>query len=101
LDRSEMLRRLQAGEDALEISIQKWQDIVDEKGIDEQADNCALCEQEHGGVCGGCPVKQKTGKTDCRNSPYTKYCFAIKEFGKLRWAKKELEFLKSLRKKEA
>jgi len=101
LNRFEMLRRLQAGEDALELSIQKWQDIVNGKGDDAAYLNCALCKREHGEVCGGCPVKQKTGKTDCRNSPYIGYCRAEKKLVKLRWAKKELEFLKSLRKKEA
>ena len=104
MNRAEMLRRLKMGEDPLEVSIQKWQDIVDGKGIEEYRDNCALCEvhrtsweeelkQSDSVACGKCPVKLKTGKPFCRKSPWTETASVSKSSAKL-----VLDFLKSLRK---
>jgi len=104
MNRKEMLKKLRHGEDPLEVTIQKWQDIVDGKGIDEYRDNCALCEvhrqsweeerkQSTSVACGKCPVKLKTGQPFCRKSPWTQTVSTSKSSAKL-----VLDFLKSLRK---
>jgi len=60
MNREDMLRRLGEGEDALELSIEKWQDIVDGKGVDNGHYNCALCRTYDVAntktKCGGCPL---------------------------------------------
>ena len=92
MDRKEMLKRLRRGEDPLEVSIQKWQDIVDGKGEDLGEENCALCKAYPRKNCKGCPVAEKTGLLGCEGTPF---CMSgsIEEI-----ALAELEFLKSLRK---
>ena len=64
---------------ANELSIKKWQNIADGNGIDMGVSNCALCKEffyakYDGTRCGGCPVKARTGKTACRNTPYVEWC---------------------------
>lgn len=101
LNRKEMLARLEKGEDALELSIEKWQDIVDGKGEDLLSQNCALCEIDGMQTdknpdldeCRSCIIFKKTGKSNCLGTPY----YDIKD--EKERALKELEFLKSLRKK--
>ncbi len=95
MDRTEMLKRLGKGEDPLELSIEKWQDIVDGKGENNGGVNCALCELHLFLDCKGCPIFLKTGLTSCGGTPYTWFIHPSKEA-----AIAELEFLKSLRKKE-
>ena len=105
MNRTEMLRRLKNGEDPLEVAIQKWQDIVDGKGEADGYGNCALCEVNHDSIhacpnlCPKCPVSQ-AGYDNCIGTPYCDYMKTERRTRK-RFAKKELEFLKSLRKKEA
>jgi len=98
MDREEMLKRLKKGEDPLELSIEKWQDIVDGKGGDDGPKNCALCEVYV--WCHGCPVSEKTGSSSCDDTPYNQYSHAShgtpKEHLKT-LAKKEVKFLKSLK----
>ena len=96
MNRTEMLRRLKAGEDPLELSIEKWQDIVDGKGRNNGSENCALCQMFS---CRVCPIKKKTGFA-CSGTPYFHFGHSHTKLDRLHWAKKELEFLKSLRKKE-
>ena len=100
MDRKEMLARLKKGEDPLELSIEKWKDIVEGKGEDVATLNCALCEVHKD--CKTCPIFEKSNEHDCHNTPYVTYQMAIatnknEKVVKAR-AKKELEFLKSLRK---
>ena len=101
----EMQQRLKAGEDALELSIEKWQDIANGTGPDLAIANCALCsvyyETTRRGCqhCGKCPVSLVTHKLYCENSPYANYDrFWKSDEENLKWAKAEVEFLKSLRK---
>lgn len=96
MKREEMLKRLKAGESPLELSIEKWQDIVDGKGEDQSSLNCALCETtpiDAEDECNGCIVKETTGEPNCLGTPYHDHADED-------WAKRELEFLKYLRKKE-
>lgn len=100
MNREEMLARLKKGEDPLELSIEKWEDVVD-KGLDADQgwENCALCEKYFPSGCSdpckGCPIFEKTGKHFCDGTPYEKYQITADED----IAKEEVEFLKSLRKK--
>ena len=68
MDRSEMLERLEKGEDPLDVAIKKWEDIVDGTGVDKG--NCALCEV-YG--CIRCPAN----KIHLCNSEglYGEYCY--------------------------
>jgi len=95
--------------EALKKSIEKWEKIVAEEGEDRGGENCALCELFAEDECVGCPVYAKTGKTDCKGTPYKDWhehqrdhfyeleeplvvrCPKCKEI-----AQKEVEFLKSL-----
>lgn len=95
MDRVEMLKRLGKGEDPLELSIEKWQDIADGKGENLGAYNCALCEVYLYKGCRGCFVYEKTKLESCVGTPY----YDVSPFLTKKEALKELEFLKSLRKK--
>lgn len=90
--------------EALKKSIEKWENIAYHGGVDEHADNCALCQEYSS--CGGCPVEKKTGHSGCSCTPYTEWCDYIEysnaegfkvfdEYSK-ELAIKEIEFLKSL-----
>jgi hypothetical protein len=98
MNREEMIKGIEEGKDPLELSIQKWQDILDGKGKQEGSDNCALCycynkfDKWHSYgtrynkyACRKCPVYLKTGQQFCVGTPYL---FRPYE---------EVEFLKSLR----
>jgi len=91
---------------ALKGSIKKWEDIVDETGIDDGSDNCPLCEVCRY-TCDGCPIRIKK-KVTCSSTPYGEwkthhYYKHDKEDLPLKvecpecekLAKKELKFLKS------
>ena len=98
----EMCERLLDGEDALELSIEKWEDIVEGKGEDLGATNCALCQKYIKKECVDCPVYKVTRKTACERTPYREYEIA-QSLGKparllKKLAQKEVDFLKSLRK---
>jgi len=102
----EMLERYENGEDPLELSIEKWEDIVNGSGQDHGGENCALCQKyfdvsddEHKN-CAGCPILEKTGYRGCVGTPYEEYSNLSNwedEEEYLRLANEELDFLKSLR----
>ena len=95
MNREEMLKRLRKGEDPLDLSIQKWRDIVDGKGVDDGMKNCALCEKFNKFEgCYGCPVAEKTGQCFCEGTPYERIGYPISK----RLALAELRFLESLKK---
>ena len=110
MNREEMLKRLKAGEDPLDLSIEKWKDIVDclnqiqqveEFGEELEAgrDNCALCEVYRN--CHLCPVSEWTHKKGCVGTPYDDFKL-VRRVGDLKTmriaAEQELEFLISLKK---
>ena len=81
MTREEMLERLAKGEDPLDLSIEKWEDIVEHlnkissfeefnKEIEMGIYNCALCETYYDGSCIKCPVKILTGKAECQGTPF-------------------------------
>lgn len=65
--------------EALLKSIEHWGRIARRvPGETGDAESCALCELFHRGYgarrpCTGCPVKEKTGKPFCQNTPHRAY----------------------------
>jgi len=118
MKREDMERRLEEGEDPLELSIEKWKDIINGDGYDHGSGNCALCSVYYNGPtnCENCPVCIATGHSNCEETPYDNYedslggdpvtinearrIDAKRARNMLKVAKKELEFLKSLRPKQ-
>jgi len=50
-------------------SIEKWDNIIEGKGVDKGRDNCPLCHEFPD--CKGCPVYNIMDKTpDCMNTPW-------------------------------
>lgn len=110
MTRNEMLKLLKDGEDPLEISIQKWEDIVrvakdpdsniqDIEMMDASANNCALCHIYYLNNCKGCSVHECTKLRYCRGTPYKHYFRELSDSNKagvLKFAKAELEFLRGL-----
>lgn len=101
--------------EALKKSIAKWKRIVrSPKALDEAESNCALClifREEF--QCGGCPVCERTGHSECQYTPFSLWYkhfegeghdFAWNEHNHrvprcktcLHLAKEELAFLESL-----
>ena len=86
-------------------NIQKWKDIVDClenaetdsdcTGLENSSSNCALCFTHPD--CDNCPVYLFTGVIGCACTPYVDFISTCSISEKKRIAKKELEFLKSLR----
>ena len=59
---------------ALQGSIKKWQRIVaSTEAEDKGVENCPLCGMFWSRGCGGCPVREATGLTACRGSPYSEW----------------------------
>ena len=87
---------------ALKASINHWTRLAngtqraDEKPL---AAHCALCKLYAKAGCESCPVKQRTGKSSCLDTPYYKAgdAWSSKDpvFFRSR-AQEELNFLKSL-----
>ena len=114
MTREEMLQRLNGQEDALTLSIEKWEDILGYKGVSDGANNCALCEMymDSGGIfCAGCPIAQSTGYQLCHRTHYLKFVIhhqkahpKVKEYGRVKgcrtcskWIRAEIAFLKGLK----
>lgn len=92
--------------DALLASIRKWEEIVAGTGTDLGMDNCALCQMfavddDPEDPCGGCPVKEKTGRSSCHESPYVEFRRGstngrVTDTRSKALAQAELDFLRSL-----
>ncbi|VVB51744.1 Uncharacterised protein [uncultured archaeon] len=110
MDKDEILTRLNAGADPLELEIEHWTLIGLGKDQNHDELNSPLCAIYHNKVpvdanyrknaCVGCPVFAKTGKQFCEGTPYEKY-IDIEIFGtdeeKTKYVNEEIEFLKGLR----
>lgn len=100
---------------ALKGSVRKWERIVDGRGADNGTYNCPLCKMFLLGEmrCAGCPVKEASGQSYCRGTPYENWDDVVEEeldFPRrisdlpsvrlrrdaLRYAKDEVRFLKGL-----
>jgi len=97
MEREDMLERLKAGEDPLDLSIEKWQDIINGEGRDGAGANCALCETIDMG-CKGCVVNEDTGN-GCHGTPYDRYRSHTTKTSvkRMEAAKAELEYLNGLK----
>jgi hypothetical protein len=86
--------------EALQRSIEAWEGIVAGTAVaDEQSSNPALCAMFVKDHCEGCPVRERTGDSLCYGSPHEDYDLAVEvgdEPSKARYARAEVEFLKSL-----
>jgi hypothetical protein len=103
---------------ALEKSIEHWAANLaakDPKDVRVGAGNCALCDLFFADLCEGCPVMQRSGEMRCIGTPYRDATTALDRWSedlrgnfpiilgglaRSRWreaAKRELEFLRSLR----
>lgn len=113
MDAKEVRDRLAVGADPLDLSIEKWERIVD-AGLDGiKADigfkQCALCASvgritfSSDTLCDDCPIYKKTGEGTCIDTPYIKaneYKIDDHPSQFAEAAVEELEFLKSLREPE-
>lgn len=100
---------------ALEGSIAKWEAIVAGTEVDRGVDNCPLCREfshiddpDTGDMCCGCPVSDRTGQSDCCETPYIDFANLLpwKKSGggrdkattpeQIAAAQAEVDFLKSL-----
>lgn len=88
--------------DPLELSIRKWEVIVEAGGgvSDGAGSTCALCVmgEAHSDCdpCANCVVKAYTGLSQCGGTPYIAYCHYRTKAS----AQKMVDFLKSLRESE-
>jgi len=112
MHRNEMLYRLAIGEDPLELSIQKWQDIVDcldritdmhefDQKLQNGSLNCALCERSDlESFCDQCIIGIYTHDGGCDGTPFgaARESLGCPDIKRARIeCRSELEFLKSLR----
>lgn len=81
---------------ALRGSIRKWQKIVDGTGVDKGCRNCPLCALFYKNYCVGCPVFIKSEMEHCENTPYPLFTAACTAKEESKFARAELNFLKSL-----
>ena len=60
---------------ALKGSILKWKKIVAGTSFDSGGSNCPLCLlfAQRQLSCSGCPVYEKTGEAECRDTPYKRW----------------------------
>lgn len=95
---------------ALKGSIKKWEKIEARTEEDKGVSNCPLCRVFFSYNCHNCPVKNRTGFASCKNTPYDKWELHqhVNHYSKrvvCKWCKKyakdEVEFLKSLLLKDA
>ena len=88
-------------EDLLKLSIEKW--ITIRGGLDDCPNlfdgamrTCALCQRYIDKHCNGCPVKAKSGKAGCTDTPYDDYRTAITPSQYMKAACDEVVFLTEL-----
>lgn len=93
---------------ALRASIQHWKDVANSTTLYQHGigvKDCALCRRFNQPgmtayyMCGGCPVKDYTGRKGCVGTPHEAVA-AAQDQGDLSWflsaAQEEVEFLESL-----
>lgn len=86
---------------ALQGSIAKWEGIVAGTMTDERDENCPLCHVFKQNHCIGCPVRARSGRINCNDTPYVGCILAEDEYGGeseeyRKAAQAELDFLRSL-----
>ena len=92
--------RPESAEEALEMSIVKWQTIVEYMKkhnsipLCGKGETCSLCQTAVS--CRGCPVYEKTEVKQCLGTPYDDWTGASDFEAALAAAEAELEFLKGI-----
>jgi len=71
MNREEMIKRVEAGYDPIDVSIEKWVDIKNGKGRDDGTRNCAMCYTHVG--CSDCLLAKIGKKCIDKGSAYDKY----------------------------
>ncbi|GAH69020.1 unnamed protein product [marine sediment metagenome] len=56
MKRKDMIRRLDAGEKAIDLSIEKFEDMLNGNGSDDGSANCACCYTDGEGSCTTCAI---------------------------------------------
>lgn len=59
----------------LKLAVKKWHAVAFKEAEEDAQYDCHLCEAYRGDglfsiLCEGCPIKEKTGQTGCRGTPY-------------------------------
>lgn len=96
MERDEVIRRVQGGENLLELSIEAWEDkreTLPNKFADMSSDACALCSTRDVWGCSICVITKYTGKPLCRGTPYRNCVSNPTKYN----ASRMVMFLKSLR----
>ena len=102
MNRQEMLALLAQGESPIDVSIKKWQDIVDAcaSSLPYQemgADNCALCETTKAKWnCADCPYMMYYGHS-CLNAAFSDFYVARNKSERLRAAQAMVEELEAIK----
>ncbi len=73
MDREEMIRRIESGEPLIDITIDKWKDIIEGTGICLGVNNCALCYAYIREKCENCPICKFTGHRSCDDTPFREW----------------------------
>ena len=95
--------------EALQKTIEQWEKIIEGKEEDRAAENCPLCALFPTFFCSGCPIRERTRWSNCRDTPYERWEFHHMEIHNQhnppwkiecdecrRLAEEELNFLKEL-----
>lgn len=94
MNREEMITRVDAGEDPLEVSIVKWEEIRDNSiESDVGSQTCALCYIQPLNSCSICVIRNYTELGGCLGTPYGHYVCDPTKYN----AGRMVMFLKSLR----
>jgi hypothetical protein len=70
MDRIEMMKRIESGESLIDITIDKWKDVVNGTGFCLGMNNCALCYVYANNRCENCLIRKFTGFANCDNTPF-------------------------------
>lgn len=94
---------------ALEESIQKWEDIINKGIVDFGHKDCALCRifrkestnnLMHYTKCTGCPIKKKTGYNMCIETPYTDWDNYFIDFKHINYITRSVHCVKDKKSRE-
>lgn len=120
LREEDVRRRLDAGESAVDLAVEKWERISLAAETNELTDEwivgaptCALCILHADEPCLGCPIRRATAKPDCENTPYYVAAAAVERLRRPRSVMREtgrseliekircqLEFLRAIQARE-
>ena len=77
--------------EAFKKTIERWEKIVEDVDYFSSS-QCELCQLQEASGCGYCPVAEKTGKSQCKNTPFWDFQYEKS----LEHALAELNFLRKV-----